>query len=274
MRSTPLKLIAAAFTGLADEPDPVAVDGRDLPGLPDRALDLHEIAAHLSDRDTTRTSKDAIWARLVTWARIQPAPWTTICAALAAPGLYGAVRRATWFAPTFADRDDIESAAIEGFTTALQNLNIEVPRLVNRLCNAAYISARRYAIALDRYQETLTSSVYESRPPQRPEGHVDFVLARAVHNHAIEKEDAAMVTATYLEGQSVEDYAAEHGLTPDVVAHWRRTVRLHLAAWFSDELGIEVDPRIRRAPLGSAGGGEERQPRYTAAHPTTASTTA
>jgi hypothetical protein len=229
---TPLEVVADAFTALANSQDTASVSN--LQGFPDHKMHLLEIAAFLSDRDTTIEAKDVLWAELVRRARNEPAPWTFVCAGLALPGLRNAVRKAAWFAPSYAERADIESAAIEGFTTALPDVDLVAPRIVRRLCNSAHTEARRYAKELGRYQKGMTSVVYESRPPRRPDGHVDFVLARAVRDGAIDEYDVRMIQDTFLEGQSVNDYAKAHDLSADQVTRWRRRVRESIAEWFQD----------------------------------------
>lgn len=231
---TPLEVVADAFTALTVGPEPITIDATGLAGLPERELSLLEITASLQDRATTTETKDELWSALVTMARKEPAPWTFICAGLALPGLRNAVRKAAWLAPTFAERADIESAAIEGFTTALPDVDLVAPRIVRRLCNAAHTEARRYAKELGRYQRGMTSVVYESRPPRRPDGHVDFVLARAVRDGAIDEDDVRMIQDTFLDGQSVNDYAESLGLSADQVTRWRRRVRESIAEWLQD----------------------------------------
>jgi hypothetical protein len=244
---TPLEVVADAFTALTDGPEPVTIDATHLAGLPDRELSLRDIADNLQDRATTTETKDLLWAALVTLAREAPAPWTYICAGLALPGLRNAVRKAAWLAPTFAERADIESAAIEGFTTALPDVDLVAPRIIRRLCNSAHTEARRYAKELGRYQKGLTSVVYESRPPRRPDGHVDFALARAVRDRAINEDDVRMIQDTFLEGQSVNAYAEAHGLSADQVTRWRRRVKESIAKWFHD---IPDRPSIRLPKIG------------------------
>lgn len=232
---TPLEVVAEAFTALITGQEKITVDAATMSGLPDRELSLAEIAAILSDRDTTNGAKDALWTELVIRTRRSPAPWTFICAGLALPGLRNAVKKAAWLAPSYAERADIESAAIEGFTTALPDVDLVAPRIVRRLCNSAHTEARRYAKELGRYQKGMTSVVYESRPPRQPDGHVDLVLARAVRDKAIDEKDERMIQDTFLDGQSVNDYAEAHDLSPDQVTRWRRRVRENLAEWFQNE---------------------------------------
>lgn len=235
----PLEVVADAFTTLITGQEMITVDAAKMSGLPDRELSLAEIAAILSDRDTTNGAKDALWAELVIRTRRSPAPWTFICAGLALPGLRNAVKKAAWFAPSFAERADIESAAIEGFTTALPDVDLVAPRIVRRLCNSAHTEARRFAKELGRYQKGMTSVVYESRPPRKPDGHVDFVLARAVRDGAIDEDDVRMFQDTFLDGQSVNVYAEAHGLSPDQVTRWRKRVKEAMDAWFRLEASKE-----------------------------------
>ncbi|WP_205326633.1 hypothetical protein [Glycomyces sp. YM15] len=243
--ATPLEAIAEYFAEAEGTPAEIGIDATGITGLPDRKLTFTEAKNFVIGRGVAQEVKDRLWAHLVGLARAEAAPWTLVCAGLALRGLRNAVRRAEKFAPDSTDRADIESAAIEGFTAAIGTEDLTAPRIVARLCNAAHTEARRYTKEVYRYQERLSSDVYESHPPREHVGHVDLVLARAVTDGAITEEESEMIQDTYLEGQLARDWAEEHDLSPDALDRWRAAVRHRLAAWLSTELGRPISARVR-----------------------------
>jgi hypothetical protein len=246
--ATPLETIAEYFAeteGTASSE--ITIDTTGISGLPDRKLTFTEAKGFVIGRGVTQEVKDRLWAHLVGLARAEAAPWTLVCAALALRGLRNAVRRAAKFAPDSTDRADIEAAAVEGFTAAIGTEDLTSPRIVARLCNAAHTEARRYTKEVYRYQERLSSDVYESDAPREQVGHVDLVLARAVADGAITTEESTMIQDTYLEGQLACDWAEAHGLSPDALDRWRTDIRARLAAWLSTELGRPISARVRES---------------------------
>lgn len=233
---TPLQLIEADFDHHARCLTAV-IDGSEVAGLPDRRIGLRELENVLTVEGSDADTKDEIWVHLVSRARTSPA-WVTLCAGLALPGLRNACKRVTWIAPPWAERADIEAAAIEGFTVGLARLDAAKPNVVRRLCQQAYINARRYARELNRYTETLTSLVFESRPPSPHIGHVDLVLADAVRQGIITAKQAEIIGATRLDGQQLTDYAKAHRITRPAADHRRRQAEQRLVQWLRLQVGF------------------------------------
>src|SRR5947209_13080505 len=76
-----------AFTWLVTGPDPVSIEGRLFPGLPDRRLALDEVRARLLRRGCGQGTRDAVWAHLVLRSRTDGATWTVGCVGVALPAL-------------------------------------------------------------------------------------------------------------------------------------------------------------------------------------------
>lgn len=68
-----LDLARNYFGNLTTGPDPLSLNGRGFPGLPDRHIPLDEIRDLLLTRSCPQTTRDAVWARLVELAREQGA---------------------------------------------------------------------------------------------------------------------------------------------------------------------------------------------------------
>jgi DNA-directed RNA polymerase specialized sigma24 family protein len=229
----PLQLIRTAYAELTAEPGGLVLDGMAIAGLPDRPVPVAEVNRLLHTRGTTDAVKDAAWAHLVEASREHAAPWTTVCAGLALPGLRNAYRKARWSAPEFIDRADLASAAIEAFIAALADIDLRYPRIASRLCNRAYSGARAYARELTAYQEAMVSNEYESHPPKPQYGHIDLVLDKAVADGAITEAQVELIWATFIDGQEVKDYAAELDLSPGTITRRRREAKEAIAEWFS-----------------------------------------
>ena len=235
----PLQLIRTAFTELTAEPGGLVLDGATIAVLPDRPVPVAEVNRLLHTRGTADAVKDAVWTHLVEASRASAAPWTTVCAGLALPGLRNAYRKTRWTAPDFIDRADLASATVEAFIAALAEVDLRYPRIASRLCNSAYTGARAYARDLAAYQEAMVSDEYESHPPKPQYGHIDLVLDRAVADGALTEAQVELIWATFIDGQEVKDYAAELGVSPGTITRRRRETRRALVEWFAAS-GIQM----------------------------------
>ncbi|MEU5874731.1 hypothetical protein AB0A73_24610 [Glycomyces sp. NPDC047369] len=236
----PLQLVRAAYTELTTGPDALVLDGTVIDGLEDRPVPVTEAHRLLHTRGTTDAVKDAVSTYLVQAARTQAAPWTTVCAGIALPGLRNAYRKARWTAPEFIDRADLAAAAIEAFIAALADIDLRCPRIASRLTNRAYTGARAYARELAQYHEALVSSEYESHPPRPQYGHIDLVLDEAVADGALTDAQVELIWATFISAQPVAEYAKELGLSPGTITRRRREVKEAMAQWLKDR-GMRLD---------------------------------
>src|SRR2546421_2067528 len=119
-----------AFTWLVTGPDPVSIEGRLFPGLPDRRLALDEVRARLLRRGCGQGTRDAVWAHLVLRSRTDGATWTVGCVGVALPAL---TRIAATLTARFAgDPSDIHAAVLAGVLAALAPGGPRQPRGVLR----------------------------------------------------------------------------------------------------------------------------------------------
>lgn len=224
----PLDTARDAFTALVTGPDPLAVNGRDLPGLPDRAVPLDELRDRLLDRRCGASTRDAVWRHLLSRARGDGAPWMVACVGVALPGLASTAR---WLAARFrGDRADIHAAVLSGFIEALSELDPRDPGVFIRLI----WQARRIgqaALAESLNAPIPSATVFESRAPRTPYGHADLVLARAVGDGVLTPAEADLISATRLGEDSVTEWAQAHDRSVHAVAKARERAEHRLAAY-------------------------------------------
>ncbi|GAA1025862.1 hypothetical protein GCM10009557_01480 [Virgisporangium ochraceum] len=208
--ATPLDSLDVTLHLLCTGPQPLAVDGRTLGhGLPRRMIPLHELAAQLMHPATSFQARDAAWRLLVRRARDDGGRWTVGAVGVALPGL----RRAAGRLSRSTSSTDVQLDLLEGFTQALSTVDLEQPRICARLCNAAYVTARRRAAAEEAAASGEAADAPGSRLPPRMYGHPDFVLARAVAAGVITAADAELIGATYLENVPLAEYADRIGIS-------------------------------------------------------------
>jgi hypothetical protein len=206
----PLDVARSAFEWLVTGPDPVAVDGRAFPGLPDRAVPLDELRAALLRRGCSAELRDAVWAHLVGHSRAEGGTWTVAAVGVAPPALTGV---AAWLSARFADDpSDIHAAVLAGFVAELAVIDLGRPRILLRLRWAAYRAGMVCVRdALDA--PVPTGNDFTSAAPPAPAGHPDFVLARAVADGAITAHEAELIAVTRLEMVPLVEAGAERGMS-------------------------------------------------------------
>lgn len=208
--AAPLDSLDGTLRLLCTGPQPLAVDGRSLGhGLPPRMIALHELAALLMHPATSFQARDAAWRLLVHLARKHGGRWTVGAVGVALPGL----RRAAGRLSRSTSSTDVQADLLEGFIQALPTVNLEQPRICARLCNAAYVTARRRVVVEEAAASGEAADAPGSRLPPRLYGHPDFVLARAVAAGVISAADADLIGATYLEETTLAEYADQVGIS-------------------------------------------------------------
>ena len=117
---------------LTTGPNPLALDGTGVPGLPDRPVPLGELKARLLHPSTRFEVRDAIVDELVARSQSDGGRWTVGLAGVLLPGL----RRAVWplVQACPAKADDIEAEALAAFLAAVARCQPGRPRLASRLC--------------------------------------------------------------------------------------------------------------------------------------------
>jgi hypothetical protein len=201
---------------------------------------LAELGKALLEPTVSQRQRDEAWAVIVSNTRRSGDPWMIIAIGLALPGLRNAVKRATPFAPHFQDRAELESAAIAGFVGAIADINTAGSRICARLCNRAYVAARRCAIEITRYQSQLQSLVYESHPPSNQFGHIDLVLATAIREGIITQVQATLMIDCCIEKQSVGTGAESCGIGEEEARVELKEAKNNIANWLISGLPRET----------------------------------
>jgi hypothetical protein len=239
----PLDTARSAFRWLVTGPDPVSVEGRLFPGLPNRPVPLNELRERLLRRRCGQATRDAVWAHLVLRSRTDGATWTLGCVGVALPALTTIV--ATLTARWAGDPSDVHAAVLAGFVAELARVDLRKPRIMVRLRWAAY---RGGHAAL---REALDAPVPSGNrcgctEPAPAWGHPDFVLARAVAEKVITADEAELIGSTRLEDHSLVTAAARRGLSYAAAAQARRRAEHRLAAYLSADARRETAADIDR----------------------------
>lgn len=241
-----------AFDLLVSGPEPLAIDGGMFEDFPRRSVPLDELARLLLGRRCTAGVKDAVWAHLVGRSRADGGAWTVGCVGLALPGL---ITCATKLAVWASDPADVHAAVLTGFLTGLATLDLDRPWVLNRLTQAARRAGQR-AVREELGAPRPVEEGFESRQPPAPWGHPDLVLANAVAEGVITREQADMIGATRLEEVPARDYAAAHDM--DLPTFWQARWRAErrLVAWLT---GDDTAPDTAAEHAGHAVDGGDEQ---------------
>lgn len=247
----PLDTARNAFTWLVTGPEPLSIDGRDFPGLPQRRMPLDELRDRLLDQRCPRATRDAVWRYLIGRARRDGATWMVACVGMALPGLAGSAR---WFAARYrGDRADVHAAVLSGFIEALASVDLRDPGVLYRL---QWTARRAGQTALEESLDAPMPSVsaFESRAPRTPYGHPDLVLARAVGDGVLTPTEADLISATRLGDVSVTAWAHAYGQSVHAVAKARERAEHRLTDYLADAArtpdgGPESDDPVADAAL-------------------------
>lgn len=187
------------------------IDGTNHTGLPNRPLDVDEVAAHLNHPDTPRSVSDGIWRDLIDHTTGPDERWTLIAIRLALPGIRRSVARAHPILTTY-PRADLETEAICAFTTALKTIDPRQTKLCSRLCQRVSSTLRTFLRDQLREIRTTGRLESESHPPVRPYGHVDLVLGDAVREGVIDQSESYLIGSVRIDGTELWEVAKERGV--------------------------------------------------------------
>jgi hypothetical protein len=233
-RPLPLETARECFAWLVTGPQPLSIDGRDFPGLPDRMVALDELRDRLLRRRCPQRTRDAVWAELVRHSREQGATWTLACVGMALPALASAAR---WVSARYPDDDpfDVHAEVLSGFLSALSTINLARPQVLVRLKWAAYRAG------LAGLSEALNAPTpmppgFRSAPPSPPWGHPDLLLAEAVRFRVLTRTEAELIGTTRLEDLPVSQWAADQQtrITTQSAYKLRRRAERRLVAYLRD----------------------------------------
>ena len=141
LTDSPFDTLEKTFDLLVTGPNPLALDGATVAGLPDRAIPLGELKARLLHPSTPFDVRDAVVNELVARSRAQGGAWTVGLAGVLLPGL----RRAAWplVQACPGKAADIEAETLAAFLAAVADCKPGRARLASRLCWLARIGANR-----------------------------------------------------------------------------------------------------------------------------------
>ncbi|WP_258348981.1 sigma-70 family RNA polymerase sigma factor [Saccharopolyspora gregorii] len=228
-----------AFSLLTAGPRPLALNGRNFPGLPLRWVPLDEVQQVVLHRRCPQPLRDRIWAHLARRSRAEGGAWTVACVGVALPALLTITTRLT--ARHALDAADLHAAVLTGFLSGVAEIDLEAAGIMNRLRWAAF-RAGHTALrdALDTPPPTSETSPGEEttgpgRAPVRlltsaDAGHPDLVLARAVADGVLTPAEADVIAATRLDRRSLRHIAAEGGHSYEVLKKQRQRAEGRLAA--------------------------------------------
>jgi hypothetical protein len=231
LTDSPFDTLERTFTLLWSGPNPLALDGHGITGLPDRPVPIGELKARLLHPSTEFEARDAIVGELVARSQTHGGRWTVALAGVLLPGL----RRAVWplvqACPGRAD--DLESEALTAFLAAVASCQPGRARLASRLCWLARTGAQRLLQA--ELIEFRPGSDPVSAAPPRPWGHPDLVLAAAVRASVICAADAELIGATRLGDTDLAEAAERLGLGYWACHKRRRRAESALVEWVTGD---------------------------------------
>jgi hypothetical protein len=222
----PLDVAETTFRLLTMGPEPLSLDGAEIGhGLPARPIPLHELAAILMHPSCSYAASDTAWRQLIARARTAGPAWVVGAVGVALPGLRAAAKRLSG-----AHTGDVQAELLVGFLTALQQVKPAPPRVAQRLCSAAFVTARRQLRASEPARVEVTGPGPGSAAPPALWQHPDFILVRAVRAGVITVSEATLIGVTRLEEVPVAAYAARVGKTAKAVYKARDRAEARLVA--------------------------------------------
>jgi hypothetical protein len=262
-----LAMVERVFALTTTEPTTLLVRRTDLDpdpgeGLPGGPILLPRLRNLLLSLGVPQATRDAVWRVLIGRTRVDGPSWLVATVGMALPGLRRQVN--VLAGSSGVAREDLESAVVEGFVTALHRVDVTKRGLCGRLVRAGYRAGVRQVFQ-DAPFTGAAATGFASHAPQPPWGHPDFVLADAVAAGVLTRQDAWLIGVTRLEDVPVAVVADELGEpTNTIVARRRRAERClrdaiaeGLAGKAQGRAGKEPDPID---PAGSAGPSESTEP--------------
>lgn len=230
--ANPFDTLEATFRLGCAGPAPWSIDGRAVPGLPDRPIPLDELRAILLHPSTSYPTRGRALSILVARARTQGGAATVGLAGVLIFGLRRAVSPLCDIRPDRAA--DIEAEALTGLIEAIAATEADRPRLAARLCWMARTRAKRLFEA--ELAELAQPGPYpDAAAPPFPASHPDLVLAQAVTQGVIVAEDAALIGDTRFGLLDLQRAAEGLGISYPAARKRRTRAEKALAGWISSD---------------------------------------
>jgi hypothetical protein len=236
-----------AFAWLVTGPHPVALDGRQIAGLPPRLVPLDEVGRLTVAKGCPQQTRDAVWTALVTRSRAEGGTWTVACVGLALPVLLPVAAKLT---NRFrGEGHDIHAAVLTGFLEALADVDLTRPAILVRLRWAAYRAGHRaLREALDAAAPVADLGARAPGPLEHTGGHPDFVLLAAVDTGVLTAAEAALIGDTRFGELSLAEAAQARGQTYKATQQARHRAERKLAEYLNalSESDAATRPKRRR----------------------------
>ena len=265
--SSPFACVDAAFAALTSEPHPLRIDLSHLDealGLPAGPVNLADLRTWLDAHRRDWTALDVVWRELITRARLDGPAWVVAATALALPAL---VRCAAGLVAGGwrGDPDDVDAEILTGFLAALRDhVDLARPAPYARLRRAAQraghalVAQQRGVVPVD----DIDAIPAGPRTPQRPWGHPDLLVRRAVELGLLDPVDEQPYIDTRLGMRAIEPIAAHLGVSTDALRMRLRRVDDRLARALAEgTLTGTASPQAQQALARQA---EHRQQTRTA----------
>jgi hypothetical protein len=251
----PLATLRDCFGLLVAGPDPLALDGTVIPGLPARRVALDEVRDLLLADTCPPATRDAAWAVLVRRSRLYAGAWTVAAAGMALPALWAVCGRLAGHSDL--DPADVQAEVLTGFLEAVVTVRVDLPRIAVRLRWAAY----RAGLALTVQQRdaprptahlfqtvTAAEAAQSAAEPSDPYQ----VLAGAVDARVLTDTEAELIAETRLDDQPISAWAARHAISPRQAHRLRDSAEQRLLACLTtthrdDEPDVPTRTRATRS---------------------------
>jgi hypothetical protein len=227
----PFDAAEAAFRLLCTGPQPLALHASKVSaGLPDRPVPLDELRVLLLHPSTGARARNQVWAELVRRARVGDPAWVIGLVGVAMPGLR---RAAGSLAAAYrGDPADLQAEILAGFLAAVRALDpddLESVPLASRLCWAAWRAGQQHGYADADWAGRRRDLAGWRDGPDLPWGHPDFVLAAAVRQGILTRDQAHLIGRNRLEGVPLSQIAAETGISHSALCNRRKRAEKAIA---------------------------------------------
>ncbi|WP_263249600.1 sigma-70 RNA polymerase sigma factor region 4 domain-containing protein [Saccharopolyspora rosea] len=251
---TALDTARRAFGFLLAGPHPISLDGRAIPGLPPRFVPLDQVQELVMHSRCPQRLRDGVWCHLTTRSRVEGGTWTVACVGMALPALVTIAARLS--ARHRLEAADLHAAVLAGFLTALAEIDLARPGVMNRLRWAAYRSGHAaLREALDAPEPGTPTRVTGGPLGRSVEGHPDLVLARAVAEGLLTAREADVIAVTRLDGRSLTRFAQECGSSYEALKKTRARAERRLAGHLTTPRTPPSVPSGRSRSVSSAAAG-------------------
>jgi len=196
LNESPLNTAETSFRLLTTGPGGLSLNCATItPELPRGSVGLRELRTLLTSRHISDDARDAVWRELVARARRSRSAWTVVAVGMAIPALRTIALSLTRNLPG-GDPIDVDIAIMAGFLRGIHRVDVDLPGIRPRLCEAARFAGEhtvRYLAARAERQQP------GEPPPPRPWFHPDLVLIDAVSEGVLDELDAELITLSRLE---------------------------------------------------------------------------